>query len=67
MPSAVTAKVLFGLEEGMKLAARYHSTSTFERYIAFSSLRGQSDVSVPFTNIHSPALGNRHNTNLRKF
>lgn len=48
----------------MKLAA-YLSTTTFERYIAFSSLRYQSRLGA--FHQHSPALSNYHNTKLRKF
>lgn len=35
---AVTAKAMFGLEEVSKASSAYFSTTTFERYIAFSSL-----------------------------
>lgn len=35
---AVTARVIFGLEEVNEASSAYLSTTTFERYIAFSSL-----------------------------
>lgn len=40
---AVTARVIFGLEEVNEASSAYLSTTTFERYIAFSSLTCQSE------------------------